>query len=208
MFTGIIEETGLIANLQKNKNGLRLTLTAKKVLAGTKIGDSIAVNGVCLTVVNLTKTTLAFDVMAVTGADSLTGSLKKGLTVNLERALAANERLGGHFVSGHVDTVGTIKKITKKTNLYEVAVAYNQQYAQYVVRKGSIAIDGISLTVQELDQKSFTVGIIPHTLISTSLNNKKVGDKVNLEFDLLAKYVEKMLNKQPIKSKLNRFALY
>jgi riboflavin synthase len=209
MFTGIIEETGPVTNIQKNKNGWQLTIKASQVLAGTKTGDSIAVNGVCLTVVRLTKTELFFDVMAVTGEDSLTGSLKKGTLVNLERALAADGRLGGHFVSGHVDGTGKIKKITKKNNLYELTIEYDKKYSAYAVNKGSIAIDGISLTIQNAAKNTITLGIIPHTLENTSLKVKKEGDSVNLEFDILAKYLEKMVGqkKETSKKNINKFML-
>lgn len=209
MFTGIIEETGKIENIQKNKNGLRLAVSAKKTIVGSKLGESIAVNGVCLTIVKLTNTQLFFDVMAVTDKDSLIGSLKKGMPVNLERALAADGRLGGHFVSGHVDGTGKIKKITKKNNLYELTIEYDKKQAAYAVNKGSVAVDGISLTIQKAEKNIITLGIIPHTLENTSLKVKKEGDLVNLEFDILAKYVEKILVQKNATNKknINKFML-
>ena len=193
MFTGLIEEIGEIKSIQKGSKSARITIKATKIVEGTKVGDSINTNGVCLTVTELDKNSFCVDVMAETIRSSNLGKLKPGSTVNLERALRANDRLGGHIVSGHIDGIGTIIELFKEDNATWVSVETTVDMLKYIVHKGSITIDGISLTVAYVDDKIFKVSIIPHTKGETTLVLKKLGDEVNLENDMMAKYVEKIL---------------
>lgn len=201
MFTGIIEEIGYINSIKNNPNSAVLTIGASKVLDGTIVGDSIAVNGVCLTVTSMSGGVFTADVMHETLNRSGLGSLTKGSRVNLERAMAAGGRFGGHIVSGHIDGVGVVKNIKKDDNAIWYTIEAGSSIMRYVVEKGSIAIDGISLTVAKCDEKTFAVSIIPHTQGATTLADRKVGDKVNLENDIVGKYVEKLmgLNEAPAK---------
>lgn len=193
MFTGIIEETGTIKAIQITGNSAVLTIKAKKVLEGSKTGDSIAVNGVCLTATTIGADYFTADVMAETMRRSSLGALQKGSIVNLERAMAAEGRFGGHIVSGHVDAMGTIEAIASEANAVWYTIGADKKTLHYIVEKGSITIDGISLTVAYVDEKCFKVSIIPHTRQETNLSQKKVGDNVNLECDIIGKYVEKLL---------------
>ncbi|MBU3144211.1 riboflavin synthase [Clostridium sp. CF012] len=193
MFTGLIEEIGEIKTIEKGAKSARITIKATKILYGTKIGDSINTNGVCLTVTEFNKNSFSVDVMAETIRSSNLGKLKPGFTVNLERALMASDRLGGHIVSGHIDGIGTIVDFYKEDNATWVSVETTEDILKYIVHKGSITIDGISLTVAYVDAQKFKVSIIPHTKGETTLLNKNIGDEVNLESDMLAKYVEKLL---------------
>ena len=193
MFTGIIEETGQVKNLQKGSRSCVLTIACKKVLEGTQIGDSIAVNGVCLTVTSLTGDAFTADVMPETLNRSSLAELKANSVVNLERAMSADGRFGGHIVSGHIDGTGTIKNIRRDDNAVWYTVTAPRAMLRYIVEKGSIAIDGISLTVAYVDDAVFRVSIIPHTQEVTSLHEKKEGSIVNLECDIIGKYVEKLL---------------
>lgn len=193
MFTGIIEEQGKICGIKKSEKGAVLTIQAKKVLNGTQIGDSIATNGVCLTVTSITGDKYTVDVMAETMRRSNLGDLKVNDQVNLERALRLDSRLGGHIVSGHIDDIGVIKDYTREDNAVWVTIDAAPAIMKYIVEKGSITIDGISLTVATVSDESFQVSIIPHTGEETGLLKKKPGDTVNLENDILAKYVEKLL---------------
>ena len=193
MFTGLIEEIGEIKSIQKGSKSARITIKATKIVEGTKVGDSINTNGVCLTVTELDKNSFCVDVMAETIRSSNLGKLKPGSTVNLERALRANDRLGGHIVSGHIDGIGTIIELFKEDNATWVSVETTVDMLKYIVHKGSITIDGISLTVAYVDDKIFKVSIIPHTKGETTLVLKNIGDEVNLENDMMAKYVEKIL---------------
>lgn len=193
MFTGIIEELGKIKGVQTGKNSAVLTIQAKKVLEGTKIGDSIAVNGVCLTVTSMKENEYTADVMAETMRRSSLGSLKSGSIVNLERAMAADGRFGGHIVSGHVDGMGSIEEIKPEDNAIWYTIGAQSKVLHYIVEKGSITIDGISLTVAYVDDSCFKVSIIPHTQKETNLATKNLGDKVNLECDIIGKYVEKLM---------------
>lgn len=194
MFTGIIEEIGHIAAIEKGNRSAKLVITANKILQDIKLGDSIAVNGICLTACHITKQNFTADVMAETMNRSNLGELKKGSAVNLERAMPANGRFGGHIVSGHVDGTGTITNFKKDENAVWVTIKANATILKYIVEKGSITIDGISLTVAFVDDSCFQVSIIPHTADETILLHKKVGDTVNLECDVIGKYVEKLLN--------------
>ncbi|MCR5171789.1 MAG: riboflavin synthase [Treponema sp.] len=193
MFTGIVEELGTVSGLELNSNSASIKIQASKVLEGTKIGDSIAVNGVCLTVTDIKGSTFTADVMAQTMRCTNLGSLKNGQKVNLERAMAAGSRFGGHIVSGHIDGTGVISKIQNEQNAKWVYIKAPADILRLIVQKGSIAIDGISLTVAYLDDQSFAVSLIPHTQEETTLAAKKSGDTVNLENDIIAKYTERLL---------------
>jgi len=193
MFTGIIEEIGILQSIKKRTESSVLTIKAEKVLRDTHVGDSIAVNGVCLTVTAMGDSCYQADVMAETMRRSNLGELRPGDRLNLERALAANGRFGGHIVSGHIDGTGTITDFEKEGNATWVCVAAAPKLLRYIVEKGSIAIDGVSLTVAVVDDKSFSVSIIPHTKEETILLKKKIGAVVNLECDIIGKYIEKLL---------------
>ena len=193
MFTGIIEETGTIRSLEIAGSSGTISLKAKTVLEGTKIGDSIAVNGICLTVTSLQPDGFKADVMAETVRRSSLSGLGPGDTVNLERAMAADGRFGGHIVSGHVDGTGTIAGFRKEENAVWVKISAPFDILELVVEKGSIAIDGISLTVAEVTESDFSVSVIPHTAEETGLLKKRPGDTVNLETDIIGKYVKKLL---------------
>ena len=194
MFTGIIEETGKVEAVAKGSNSAVITIAADKVLEDTKIGDSIAVNGVCLTVTSISGRKFNADVMAETLRRSSLGSLKHGSKVNLERAMAANGRFGGHIVSGPIDGVGVISSFEKEDNAVWVEIETPAKILRYIVEKGSITIDGISLTVAKLTDSSFAVSVIPHTGEETTLLNRNPGDIVNLENDIVGKYVERLMN--------------
>ena len=176
-----------------NKSAI-ITIIADKVLKGTKIGDSIAVNGVCLTVTSISGNKFTADVMAETIRRSSLGTLKHGSKVNLERAMAADGRFGGHIVSGHIDGTGVIRSLEREDNAVWVEIETPDKLLKYIVEKGSIAIDGISLTVAKLTDDSFSVSVIPHTGEETTLLAKKPGDIVNLENDIVGKYVERLMN--------------
>lgn len=193
MFTGIIEEIGTVRRIERGAAGARLTIAAKTVLEGTKLGDSIATNGVCLTVVSLTADSFSADVMAESLRRSGLGQLQSGSPVNLERAMPLNGRFGGHIVSGHIDGTGTIASLRREDNAVWVTVHASAALLRYIVEKGSVAIDGVSLTVAAVGQTSFAVSIIPHTGAETILLGKKPGETVNLECDVIGKYVEKLL---------------
>ncbi len=193
MFTGIIEEVGRVQSLEAAQAGARIRIGAQKVLQGTKTGDSVAVNGVCLTATSLGADFFTADVMAETLRRSNLGSLMPGSPVNLERAMAADGRFGGHIVSGHIDGTGTIEKLEREGNAVWVYVSASDSVLNLIVEKGSIAIDGISLTVAKLESSRFAVSVIPHTGEETTLLSKKVGDKVNLENDIVGKYVQRLL---------------
>ena len=198
MFTGLVEEMGVIVAVQRTSQSLRLSVKAKKVLETLQIGDSIAVNGACLTVVALKGQSFTADVMPETVQQTAFKELVAGTLVNLERPLAYGGRLEGHLVSGHVDGVGLISEYKADDIAYRYRIKTEPDVLRYVVAKGSIAIDGISLTVVEVDELTFSVSIIPHTAKITTLGEKRPGDKVNLETDLLARYVEKLLALKPV----------
>lgn len=193
MFTGIVEELGVIQGIKRGSKSSRLLIKANKVLKNTKVGDSICTNGVCLTVTNLNTNSFEADVMAETLRRSNLGDLTVGSKVNLERALTLESRLGGHIVSGHIDGVGEIISLVKEDNATWVTVKAKSDILRYVVLKGSITIDGISLTVAYVDENVFKVSIIPHTAQETTLLNKSIGETVNLECDVISKYVEKLM---------------
>ena len=189
MFTGIIEEQGFVKKIQSRKNLLTLTIGAKKILPKTKVGDSIAIDGVCLTVTGKKASDLTFDLMKETLDCTTFQFFKMRQQVNLERALRAGDPLGGHFVTGHVDGLGEIKKIVCLENYVEYQIAVPLSLARYFIPKGSVAVHGISLTVGKVKRNIFSVYLIPHTLEVTNIRNKIVGDKVNIETDMLGKYI-------------------
>ena len=204
MFTGIIEEVGSVEKVLLQGSSGKLEIAASTVLEGTKLGDSIAVNGVCLTVANLTKKGFTADVMAETLRRSSLGELKKGSHVNLERAMAAGGRFGGHIVSGHIDGSGTIINVKPESNAVWYTIEVDESLSQGIVEKGSITIDGISLTVAWVEKNQFAVSIIPHTGSHTILFEKEKGDIVNIETDMIGKYVMKFLQKpEKEKSKID-----
>ena len=193
MFTGIVEEKGKVRYIQLTGESGMLAVKARKVLEGTKIGDSIAVNGVCLTVTSIQPDGFTADVMAETIRRSSLGSCKTGSQVNLERAMAADGRFGGHIVSGHIDGTGVIRSMLREENAIWVSIATSPQILHLIVEKGSVCIDGISLTVAKVDEAGFQVSVIPHTGEETTLLKKVPGDLVNLENDVVGKYIEKLL---------------
>ena len=193
MFTGIIEEVGTIKQIQKNPASAVITIAADTVLEQTKIGDSIAVNGVCLTVTSFGRDYFCADVMHETLNRSSLGALGVKSPVNLERAMLAGGRFGGHIVSGHIDGTGTIRDVRRDGNAVWYTIQASEPILRLIVEKGSIAIDGISLTVARVDHVSFSVSIIPHTLQETALAFKRAGDIVNLENDCIGKYVAKLI---------------
>lgn len=200
MFTGIVEEVGTIRSLQLRGNSGSISIVAQKVLEGTKIGDSIAVNGICLTVTSLLSDGFTADVMAETVRRSGLDQAKLGDPVNLERAMAADGRFGGHIVSGHIDGTGVIREYRREENAVWVRIATSPEILSLIVEKGSICIDGISLTVAMVSDSSFQVSVIPHTAEETTLIRKRIGDVVNLENDVVGKYVQRLLGGAPLKT--------
>ena len=196
MFTGLIAELGTVERLAEDSTSCQLTVRAPKILPGVKIGDSIAVNGVCLTVVRLLGNTFTADVMPETVRRTTLHQLQPGDKVNLEKALRPTDGLDGHIVQGHVEGVGKIQQVTPEGNALVYRIEAPRELLRYIVEKGSIAVDGISLTVTEDDGSGFGVSLIPHTAKMTTLGYKRAGDMVNLETDILARYVEKMLGFQ------------
>lgn len=208
MFTGIVEEIGVIEGVKKGEKSSKILIKANVVLNDTQVGDSISTNGVCLTVTNIYGDKFEADIMAETLRKSNLGNLNVGSKVNLERAVSLKGRLGGHIVSGHIDGTGKIISFVKEDNAIWVTVDASMDILKYVIHKGSITIDGISLTVAYVDNSCFKVSIIPHTAIETTLLSKRAGDTVNLECDLIGKYVEKLLGfhtekKDETKSSIN-----
>lgn len=196
MFTGIIEETGTLERTWRGRDSAVLRIRACKVLTDVKPGDSIAVNGVCLTVTSFDTVGFTADVMHETLNRSSLGALQPGSRVNLERAMPANGRFGGHIVAGHVDGTGQVIQIRKDDNAVWYTISAQPEVLRYVVEKGSIAIDGISLTVASVSAADFSVSVIPHTVAVTNLGDRRAGDMVNLENDMVGKYIEKfMLNR-------------
>lgn len=189
MFTGIIEEIGRISNITNNK----IQIEASIVLNDIKIGDSIAVNGVCLTVTNIKSNGFTADVSEETMRVSSLGKLASGSIVNLERAMGANGRFGGHIVSGHIDGVAKVCGIQKKGEFYDLQLDLGKNEEKYVVKKGSITVNGISLTVADINGRKINIAVIPHTFENTTLKSTKTGDIVNIEVDMISKYVEKFL---------------
>lgn len=195
MFTGIIEEVGHVKSLHRGAKSFTLEVEASKVMEGTQVGDSIATNGVCLTVTSLTGHGFTADVMPETVQRTALGELTAGSPVNLERALSLQTRLGGHIVSGHIDGTGRISDRRQDDTALWLTVECDSRLLRYIIEKGSITIQGVSLTVARVDDRSFAVSLIPHTQVATTLHQARIGDRVNLENDIIAKYVEKLLGK-------------
>jgi riboflavin synthase len=191
MFTGLIEEIGNVLSVGATERGTQLQLSAPRIAGGVHIGDSISVNGCCLTVASHQHEQVTFDLLRETVARTNLGALKRDSAVNLERALSADARLGGHFVQGHIDCTASIIDFAESDSRLEIALSEDR--ARYVAEKGSIAVNGISLTIAEAKPASFVTWIVPHTRRYTNLRNAHSGDLVNIEFDILAKYVERML---------------
>ena len=196
MFTGLVEEVGSVTAVGATKNGTELKITAPRIAKNIRPGESVAVNGSCLTVRSLREDELVFDLLEETAGRTNLRNLQKTQPVNLERALNATERFGGHFVQGHIDCVSPIVAYEKRGTDFRLEIGLPPMFAQYVASKGSIAVNGISLTVAEILPKSFAVWIIPYTATHTNLDRAQKGDPMNLEFDILAKYVERVLASQ------------
>lgn len=194
MFTGIVEELGTVRSIAAGAKAGKIAIAAQVVLTDLHIGDSVAVNGICLTVVSFDKTGFVADVMPETIKRTSFAELKGGSRVNLERALTLQSRLGGHIVSGHVDGVGTILEMKEDENAVVIKISVPRNIVKYIIPKGSVTIDGISLTVVEVQDSWFSVSVIPHTRSVTSLGYKKAGSKVNIENDVISKYVERFVN--------------
>jgi riboflavin synthase len=198
MFTGIIEEIGKIGSIQKCNNSAILEIKASRIVKAMKTGDSISVNGVCLTVTSIKTDSFMADVMPETMARSNLGLLRSSDEVNLERAVELGERLGGHFVSGHVDSTGTLLNFTEDENAIRMQVSVPQDLDRFIIEKGSVAIDGISLTVVRIKNGKLIVSVVPHTLNFTTLGRKRPGAKVNIETDLIARHIDKLIRRESI----------
>lgn len=208
MFTGIIEETGIIRNIRKGANSAVLTIGASAVLKDMKLGDSIAVNGICLTVTSYNGSEFTADVMHETILRSSFQSLHAGAMVNLERAMPADGRFGGHMVTGHIDGTGVIRQVSRDDNAVWYHIRTTPEILRYIVEKGSIAVDGISLTVAKVSDADFSISVIPHTEAHTILTGKRIGDTVNIENDCVGKYVEKFLGLQALSTKQSKGFLW
>lgn len=193
MFTGLVEEKGKLEEKIKTGEGYQLKFKASVVMNDLKIGSSVAVNGCCLTVVKRTEDSFSVDTIEETLKKTNLGKLAEEDFVNLERPLKADARLGGHFVLGHVDTTGTVEEVKELSNSHWMTISFDESFKHYLIYVGSVAIDGVSMTVAQLEGNKFSVGIIPHTWKETVFSDKKVSDKVNLEFDVLGKYVERIM---------------
>ena len=193
MFTGIVKELGKVERIEGGAEGARLAVSAPVISARVQVGDSVAVNGVCLTIVRRDGERLWFDAVEETLRRSNLGTLKPGDRVNLEDALRIGDAVGGHFVQGHVDTTGTVQRLFPQGDAIVMVIAVSEEWMRYVVPKGSVAIDGVSLTVVDARAGEFSVWLIPHTRAVTTLGLRQVGNEVNVEFDMLAKYIEKLL---------------
>ena len=193
MFTGLVEEKGTLKDKIPTGDGFQFVIEASIIMQDMQIGSSIAVNGCCLTVVRIEGNAFAVDTIEETLIKTNLGVLKQGMKVNLERPLAADARLGGHFVLGHIDTTGRVEDVKELSNSHWLTISYPEKFKQYLIYVGSVSIDGVSMTVAELKENMFSVGIIPHTWKETIFSDKKNGDTVNLEFDVLGKYVERIM---------------
>lgn len=193
MFTGIVRELGEIERMETTAEGARLAIVAPQTASRVQVGDSVAINGVCLTVVAKAGERLQFDAVLETLRRSNLSVLKPGDRVNLEESLRVGEAVGGHFVQGHVDTTGLVQRLTPQGNAVVMVVSVAEEWVRYVASKGSVAVDGVSLTVVGVCRNEFSVWLIPHTRAVTTLGLRRVGDRVNVEFDMLAKYLERLL---------------
>lgn len=200
MFTGIAEEKGIVKEIRKGNAFFSITIGCKQVIKDTRIGDSIAVNGICLTVTDLAEDWFSADVMPETMRHTALNQLSASSLLNLERALRLSDRLGGHFVSGHIDGVGKLTSRTEESNAIWLTIEAPQDILKYLVPKGSVALDGISLTVARVHEDSFSVSLIPHTAKSTTLGERRVGDNLNIECDLIGKYIYKLMTKSDAES--------
>lgn len=200
MFTGIVEEIGTLKEIIPSSQSIKLTVQCQKVIQDVKVGDSIAVNGICLTVTKFTSNSFTADVMPETMRKTNLGSLRVGEKVNLERALRLGDRLGGHIVTGHIDGTGKVFDRLEEDNAIWLEITASSDILKYIVQKGSVALDGTSLTIADIGDKSFKVSLIPLTAEMTNLKNKKYGDVINIECDIMGKYVEKLLNKDAYKN--------
>jgi riboflavin synthase len=204
MFTGLIEEIGIISKIERGSRSAQISIKATKVIEDLKIGDSISTNGACLTVISFSKQEFTVDVMNETMKMTTFSNSKIGQQVNLERALRLNDRLGGHMLSGHIDGIALIKNIQKVDIASIFTIEPPIQLMQFIINKGSVSLDGISLTVSEISERNFKVSIIPHTASYTTLLTKKTGDKINLETDMIAKYLQKLMGIKNPKKKNNK----
>lgn len=198
MFTGIVEEVGRVGAIHRGAKSFTIEVEATKVLEETSVGDSIATNGVCLTVTGINENGFSADVMPETVSRTALGELRAGSPVNLERALSLQTRLGGHIVSGHIDGTGRITDRRQDDTALWLTIECEGKLLRYIIEKGSVTLQGVSLTVARVDERSFSVSLIPHTQTATTLHNARVGDLVNIENDIIAKYVEKLLGKEPV----------
>lgn len=208
IFTGLVEEKGVIEKISKGTASYKLYIKADKIFSDLKIGDSVAVNGICLTATSVNYPVFSVDVMHETIRRSSLSDLTSGSYVNLERAMLANGRFGGHIVSGHVDGVGVISSFKKDDIAVWITIDAKPEIMKYIVEKGSITLDGVSLTIADVSQKNFSVSIIPHTAEETILLSKKKGDKINIECDIIGKYVEKLLGLKKSESKITKEFLF
>lgn len=200
-FTGIVEEIGSISGIRKGEKSASLTVECREVLKGTQTGDSISVNGVCLTVKSISESSFEADVMPETMRAANLKYLKQGDAVNLERAVSPAGRFGGHIVSGHIDGTGIIRGIKREDNAVWITIEAGSEILRYIVHKGSIAVDGVSLTVQYADDRVFKIAVIPHTRDYTTLPGRRIGYSVNIECDIIGKYIERLMNFQSKKEK-------
>jgi len=208
MFTGIVEEIGVTSGINKTRTGISLAIKTNNIYADAKLGDSIAINGVCLSVINIKNNLLTFDVIHETLKLTGLGELRIGDSVNLERSLRVDSRVSGHFVSGHIDCKGRIEEILKTSQGTAFNISIPAKFLEFIVEKGSIALDGVSLTVADVSKESFKVFLIPHTLKVTTLGKKKKGDSVNIETDLLAKYIVKKTQKPNLENLLKKYEYF
>jgi len=204
MFTGIIEEIGFVKSVRKGAKSFSMLISADVVASGLRPGDSVNTNGACLTVTSLSQNSFTVDVMPETMRVTNLGALTTGSPVNLERALQLSSRLGGHMVSGHIDGTGLIHQVKKEDNAIWITVKTGSEILRYLIPKGSVSLDGISLTVVHVDEVMFDVSLIPHTMASTTLRDKKPGDTLNIECDLVAKYIEKFTGNSGSESRISR----
>ncbi|MFA5584870.1 MAG: riboflavin synthase [Bacteriovoracaceae bacterium] len=199
MFTGLIQEVGTIKAIKTNAEGKELIIHAPKLIKDIKIDDSVATNGVCLTATKIEGDSFKVQAIHMTLKKTSIGKLVVGSPVNLELSLRPNDRLGGHMVSGHVNDLGIIRAIAKKGQNWEISIGFNPEIRKYMIQEGSVALDGISLTIAELKNNELKVAIIPHTLENTNLSSKKIGDVINIEVDMVAKYIENFILLDPAK---------
>lgn len=197
MFTGIVEGVGHVREKRGSDKGISLKISGPEIFDDIKIGDSIAVNGVCLTATRIDGTTFTANVSAETLKNTTAGGLMTGDKVNIERALRASDRFGGHIVTGHIDGIARLSDMRNEGESVKLSFSLGKELLRYVIKKGSIAVDGVSLTVNELDEQGFSVNIIPHTAASTIILDKKPGSEANIEVDIIGKYVERLLGKGP-----------